>query len=169
MCDFKIQLKFQLADFQASKSSTTVLNCSPNSQSWSISQTERTLGLPLITPSTLVCNYFCVFFLSSCKVCRLSVNKHFLYEFHWLFELQSRSRNEGHESLSDGKRIERKMTKIRELELKLNDVIFVQRQKHFLFDLFCFLDVGEGAGHLAQHRRLGHQRVHRRLPAAPLI
>ena len=47
------------------------------------------------------------------------VNKDVLYEFHWLFELQSRNSlkcgNVGHESLIEGKRIVRKMKKTRVL------------------------------------------------------
>ena len=43
------------------------------------------------------------------------VNKDVLAELNWLFELQSRSgdkwRKDGHESLSEGKQIERKMKK----------------------------------------------------------
>ena len=48
-------------------------------------------------------------------MCWISLNKDVFYEFHLLFELQSKrsyeGRNEGYESLSEGKRIERKIEK----------------------------------------------------------
>ena len=49
----------------------------------------------------------------------ISLNKDVFYEFHLLFELQSKrsyeGRNEGYESLSEGKWIERKIEKSKKL------------------------------------------------------
>ena len=73
---------------------------------------QKLLHQPLLL---LLISVLPIMVLARPLVCWISVNKDALDEFHWLFELQSRSSrkcgNEESESQSEGKRIERKMAK----------------------------------------------------------